>query len=120
MSYASGMSANSGTATSPMLTLPAGSSEVTFFVWLDVEGLPAFDTLELQVLPSGMAIWDRNDFPQGAGGDTGGAFVPVVVDLSAFAGTTIQLRFEFDTIDAIFNDGGGVYVDRVSVDGTCP
>ena len=120
LSYDTGMSANDGTATSPMITLSAGAPALTFFVWLDVENIQTFDTLQLSVLPAGTVVWTRNDFPQGAMGSTGGAFFGQLVDLSAFAGTTIQLQFAFDTIDGIFNDFQGVYIDRVAIDGTCP
>ena len=37
------------------------------------------------------------------------------IDLSAYAGKTIQLRFAFDTGDELFNDFEGWYVDDVSV-----
>ena len=46
---------------------------------------------------------------------TGGAFVPVEVDLSPYVGATMQLRFVV-SVDAANNDGEGVYLDDVRVD----
>ena len=120
MGYNTGAAANSGTATFPGVTLGVTAPTLTFYVWLDVEGFATFDTLALTVEPGGTQVWSRADFPQGFAGSTGGAFVPQVVDLSAFAGMTVDLVFAFDTIDGIFNDGGGVYIDHLVVNGaTC-
>jgi len=41
------------------------------------------------------------------------------ISLGAFAGNTIQLKFQFDTIDDIANDADGAYLDDFLVT-TCP
>ena len=46
---------------------------------------------------------------------TGTAWVQRTVDLSAFAGGDVYLRFWFDTIDGLINNFEGWYVDDVSV-----
>ena len=65
-------------------------------------------------------VWDRNDFPEGANGDTMGLFFPQLVDLSAYNSQIIQLEFRFDTADGIGNSTEGDYIDDVFVTGSCP
>jgi hypothetical protein len=42
------------------------------------------------------------------------------VDLSAYNGMSVQLIWNFDTIDGIGNSGAGWYVDDIFVNGACP
>jgi len=46
---------------------------------------------------------------------TGGAFVPVELDLSDFVDAVVQLRFTV-SVDAAQNDGEGIYLDDLRVD----
>lgn len=118
--YACGGTLSSGEARSTLITLTPGTPSVSFDVWIDTEDGTFYDQLGLWVMPSGTKVWDRNDFTQGASGSTGGAFVSQTVDLSAFAGQTIQLEFRFDTVDSAINSTEGVYIDSISADGPCP
>jgi hypothetical protein len=65
-------------------------------------------------------VWDRNDFPQGAAGNTNGQFVQQTVSLASYANQTIQLQFRFDTVDGIANTTEGVYIDTLVAQGSCP
>jgi hypothetical protein len=115
--------ANNGTATSGLITLPAGGSSVTFWVWIATECCTTYDQLTMQVLPStggSVTVWDRNNFTEGASGNTGGVFIMQTVDLSAYNGTTVQLRFTFNTVDGAVNGSEGVYIDDIFVNGACP
>jgi hypothetical protein len=114
---------NSGTATSAMINLPASGSEVTFWVWISTECCTTYDQLTLEVDPavgSPVTVWNRNDFPEGGSGNTGGIFIEQTVSLAAYDGTTVQLRFFFNTVDGIANTTEGVYIDDIFVNGSCP
>jgi hypothetical protein len=117
---------NSGNATSTVITLPASGASVTFYVWGESEGCSTFggyDRLRLDVDPMGptaaTTAWSRCDPPETSGG-TLGAWVMQTVDLSAYNGMSVQLIWNFDTIDGIGNSGAGWYVDDIFVNGACP
>ena len=114
--------APSGTATMPdgtgvpSLTLPAGvPSWVSFHARLDMRSDPSVDKLTLRVLSGGTSvpIWDKTAIPA----TDYGVWTPVTVDLSAFAGQTIQLRFSFDVVNkgGCYNSGAGPRIDELSV-----
>ena len=111
---------HNSTATSKVINLQPGTPNVTFWVYIDTEGGTFYDQLTLWVMPNNVQIWDRNDFPQGAMGNTGGIFYQQTVDLSPFATQAIQLQFRFDTVDGIANQGEGVYIDSLTAMGNCP
>jgi hypothetical protein len=50
--------------------------------------------------------------------ETGG-FVPVVVDLSAFAPGLVKIRFLFDSSQSGYGYAEGVYLDDVTVGTDC-
>ncbi|MBF2037276.1 MAG: choice-of-anchor J domain-containing protein [Leptolyngbyaceae cyanobacterium T60_A2020_046] len=109
-----------GWLTSPVVDL-AGLSAATlsFNSWLLVETVPEADVAEVQIsqdggaftaiarkgdgltLPSNPTVWQQASF-----------------DLSDYLGSTIQIRFAFDSIDAQFNAFEGWYIDDVVVAGT--
>jgi hypothetical protein len=112
--------AHSSTATSKPINLQPGNPNVSFWVWIHTEGGTTYDQLGLWVMPASVKIWDRNNFPQGASGNTGGVFVQQTVDLSGYANQTIQLQFRFNTVDSIANSTEGVYIDTLVAQGSCP
>ena len=118
--YACSGGSHSGTATSKFINLQPGNPNVTFSVFIATEGGTPFDQLGLWVMPANVKVWDRNDFTQGASGNTNGQFVQQTVDLSAYANQTIQLQFRFNTVDSISNSTEGVYIDSLTVQGSCP
>lgn len=97
-----------------------GNPNVVFHVWIETEGGTTYDQLGLWVMPQNVKVWDRNDFPQGAAGETNGQFIQQTVDLSMFANQSIQLQFRFDTVDGAVNSEEGVYIDSITVQGNCP
>ena len=50
---------------------------------------------------------------------TSGAWAQRVVDLTAYAGQRMQLRFYFETFDPMLNDYEGWYIDDVKVTWAC-
>lgn len=103
---------HSGTATSPSSTLPStGPMNLEFSVWREIETANGFeDKLDGVIMPSGDVVYSRF-----ADGGTNGQWEQVSIDLSVYAGTTIQVMFTFDTGDGANNNFEGVYIDDVSI-----
>jgi len=117
--------ATHGTATSPPLTLPAGQPyRLRLHLLVDVRSSAAVDRLQVRVVDADgdtTAIWTR-DALAAVGGTTGGAFLPIVLALDAFAGRTIRLQVAFDTTDVPSSEDAGregVYLDSLSLTAAC-
>jgi hypothetical protein len=106
-----------GNITSAALALPAGTSiTLSFNYVLQTEGNGPFDVASVQVSSNGGATFTT------VASSTSSAQLPLsstwraaAFDLSAFAGQTVLLRFNFDTIDSIANNFEGWYVDDVQL-----
>lgn len=105
--------------TSPPIVLPPGSpwylrfdtythTETSFPIWdrrlvqISVNGGPFEDLYQL---------WDE---PQQFWGSS------PALDLSAYAGQTVRIRFHFDTIDSYYNSYGGWWVDAFRITNEAP
>lgn len=111
-------SSNSGTAVSPAFVVPtSGSTAGEFQVWRDVEtfGSGTWDELTLSVSPGGTVLYAVS-----RDGGTGGNWETISFDLAAWAGSTIQLVFGFDTGDSNYNNFEGIYIDNIVVPGALP
>ncbi len=95
------------------VTLPAGvvslSAQVRYeieldwdYAYLTVNGTPVATNLSTNTNPNGQ------NFGEGITGSTGGAWVPLTADLSAFAGQTVTLGFRYWTDGAVAEAGFGV------------
>lgn len=109
-----------GDLTSPPITIPAGATYyLRFQYFADVEsGNPYFDQRRLQISDGGpfTDVYQFSDDKQ-----------PVQdwlysgpINLSAYAGKTIRLRFHFDTVDEENNSGAGWMIDNLSINTTGP
>lgn len=106
------------TAVSPPVTLPAsGTATLRFELFLESEPDAGFDSLEVSVQSGANVakVWEKASL---AAIPTGG-FVPVEVDLTAWRGLTISLRFRFDSVDGSLNFYEGAYIDDVVIDTAC-
>lgn len=117
--YATG-AATTGTATSPWFQLPPyGTPVLTFQTYLDVEVGTPYDNLVVwvQTESSKFAVWSKASLT-----DPGvyHKWTAVSVEMAEFAGETISLIFEFDSVDGNLNELEGVYIDMISVDVVCP
>lgn len=103
--------ANWGTLTSPAIDLTGYSqATLTFAEWSAVEADPRYDRTIVE------ASADGNKFtPVFESHGTDGLWKERVVDLSAYAGKPVYVRFHFDTINAKDNGYEGWYVDDVVV-----
>lgn len=110
----------SGTVTSEQMTLPADQGYTfTFFVQADIAAAANADLLSLEVLESGAAteVWSKADL---GAPNIGPTWSGVTLDLSAYAGKTISLRYSFDNLSANPVPGGkGVFLDDLSLTADC-
>ncbi len=102
---------NSGRLTTiASVALPAGQTSLTFQSWEDTENFAPYDSRQLFISTNGTnftSIWNSTN--------NAAAWYEVSIDLSAYAGQNIWLRFEFDTLDNITNNYIGWYVDDVRI-----
>ncbi len=103
-----------GDLTSPPIHLPAApASALRFRFYADTEDDAAFwDQMRVQVAPQGgnfSDLWQITDQAQTAWLES------PALDLSAYAGQTVRLRFHFDALDANFNNAVPWRVDDVRV-----
>jgi len=102
------------------VTLPAGtvtlSAQVRYeieldwdYAYLTVNGTSVATNLSTNTNPNGQ------NFGEGITGSSGGAWVPLTADLSAFAGQTVTLGFRYWTDGAVAEPGFGV--DDIAITG---
>ncbi len=102
------------------VTLPAGavslSAKVKYdieldwdYAYLTVNGTPVATNLSTNTNPNGQ------NFGNGITGDSGGAWVDLTADLSAFAGQTVTIGFRYWTDGAVANPG--FFVDDIAITG---
>jgi hypothetical protein len=116
---------------SPSVTVPppvaaGGAPGVGFALHLTTEWTeqPTYDnpggldrlSLEVVSAGSGVEIWSSDELE----GSSDGAWVPVEVDLTAWSGKLVQLRFLFDSGDDGANGYAGPFLDDVRVGTFCP
>jgi hypothetical protein len=94
---------------------------LTFSLWADIDPFAAVDPDQLEVVlvtPStGQETILWSSFSEGLQ-STSGEFVPVVIDLEAWSGREVTIRFRFDTLDG-FGYGEGVYLDDIAIGEDC-
>ncbi|MCA9666917.1 MAG: hypothetical protein KC503_15065 [Myxococcales bacterium] len=109
--YDSG-AANKGSATRAAIALPAGQKAALFFwVYLDVETSDSADVLRVKA--GSQTLWQKSAATVPASSYR--RWIPIEVDLSALAGSSVTLSFEFDTVDNWANLAEGVFIDDVRV-----
>ncbi|NBD16586.1 MAG: S8 family serine peptidase [Cyanobacteria bacterium] len=105
-----------GRITSPEIDLTAVSgAELSFNYFLEAEGGPPWDEAQVLISQDGgafqqIASKNNGDLVNGTPEWTNATF-----DLTPYVGSTIQVQFDFDTLDDIANDFEGWYVDDVTV-----
>jgi len=94
---------------------PATRNTLSFSVWFDTEDSDDYDVLSVSVTEGAKewVVWQKPDAVELQ------VWLPVTVDLSAFAGHTVDLHVLFDTVDETINDTEGVYLDDLKVQSSC-
>ncbi|MBW2732256.1 MAG: choice-of-anchor J domain-containing protein [Deltaproteobacteria bacterium] len=109
-SYDTAGRANGGRITLGQVVLPAEkSAALSFNLWLDVETQADFDVLVVEV--DGKVVWHKKQLPS----TIYKSWVQQVVDLSAYAGKTVEISFFFHTMDHNSNNWSGVFLDDVAL-----
>jgi hypothetical protein len=112
--------ANSGTLQSPEIDLTsAEDATLKFWTRWEHESYDGnFDIMEVRVISStGTATlqhWDSNDGP--AASD----WHEETFDLTPYVGDVVRIEFLFDTVDGLYNNFEGWYVDDIIVEGSLP
>ena len=107
---------SAGVFTTKRIELPDRPVMLTFNYFADVEASPFFDKMCVQVYdPEIGAYVYVLEKTAGLVADTGGVWRQAEVDLTAFRGKNVRLRFGFDTINANLNDHEGWYVDDIAL-----
>ena len=117
--YFSGSGNNLDNSMTRDVALPAGASltakvkydiEVDWdYAYLTVNGNPVPTNLSTNTNPNGQ------NFGEGITGDSGGAWVDLTADLSAFGGQTVTIGFRYWTDVAVANPG--FFVDDIAITG---
>jgi len=104
---------NNGSLTSPPIAIPPGAAQsvqLSFWDYYETE-TGFYDRRVVQISVDGGSFTDLQWLPY----DAMNTWHQRSIDLSAYIGHSIRLRFYFDTIDSIINDFRGWYVDEVHV-----
>jgi hypothetical protein len=108
-----GSGTNYGTATLPAELVPAtGSSKLFFWLWMDTETGSSYDTLKVKA--GGSTLWSKGS------NVTMKTWQEHTVDLSAYAGKSVAIGFEFNTVDGSSNATQGVFLDDIRLELGCP
>lgn len=113
LNFDSGTAANSGTATSPAVSVAGLTTpQLVFYCNYSTETTgTGFDTRTVQVSGDGFATTPVN---MQLSGETMGVWHTHTISLAGFAGN-IQVRFLFNSGDALFNDFAGWFIDQVEI-----
>lgn len=103
-----------GTATSAGVALPSDATLV-FVAWsyADVESSATYDARTLQISTDDfqtVAVAKKLDNAANLK-----KWEKISINLSAFAGKTVKVRFAFDSVDSVSNNGAGWFIDDLSV-----
>jgi len=105
---------NQGSIVTPAIDLTnITSSALTFWHFLDTEETSGFDKAVVRISNDGGSTFtDIFTKPTSNGG-----FVQESLNISAYDGEVIQVQFSFDTVDNLYNDSEGWYIDDIKVEG---
>ena len=110
----------SGTALSPTISIPIGGVyHLGFHLFLDVDANPNFDIFKVEVVTDDMTpaeVYSKTAVPLEAYKKW---FEVGAIDLKNFKGKNIKVRFSFNSMDALKNDGFGIAIDDVTVAKVC-
>lgn len=124
---------NSASLISPAIDLTAtNNATLTFATWWEIESVnPAhFDMMYVDVSKNGGSSWDtlgvlnptnnpdggQDAYPYSDNGlDAPASWQITSVDLSPYSGSSIKVRFRFDTVDQYDNGFRGWFIDDVGV-----
>jgi hypothetical protein len=106
--------ANAGSLTSPAIDIPSSASIafLNFWSWYETEtsGI-GWDQRWVQISVDGGSFLDLDQLSD----DPMGTWVNHIFDLSPYIGNQVRIRFYFDTVDELYNQHRGWYIDDVCI-----
>ena len=107
-----------GSLTSPVIKIPAGGYYLHFFYRYNTEGTARyFDQRRVQISVDGGPFTNLYQFYA----DPRNVWLESpAIDLNAYSGKNVRVRFNFDAIDDVLNVGEAWYVDDVAINQTGP
>jgi hypothetical protein len=107
-----------GNAITSTISVPSGSTNVrlSWRSWHDTESGTSYDQKKVFVSSDGGASWAQVWQEDG----TQQVWNSRSVDLSSYAGTNILVKFSFDSVDGLYNQGEGWSVDDVKITASVP
>lgn len=102
---------NFGALTSDPIDLAMGSPKLYFWEWCQDEPGEFYEDRYVQVSTDGGIIWNNVYKSE----DDSATWIETWVDLSAYAGQQVLIRFYFDTLDPAINDFEGWYIDEIEI-----
>ena len=117
--YRTGHNRNWGRITSVSIDLTSStitSATLRFWTWWQIEhGFGSdWDRMEVYVSTNGGASWTR--IWRRDSDDPDMNWHEEIIDISGYVGNNIVIRFSFDTVDGLYNNYEGWYVDDIYVD----
>jgi PKD repeat protein/surface antigen len=110
--------ANSGSLTSRQIYIPESGHYLRFWYWYETETQGSdWDQRWVQIAVDGGAF---NDVLQLRDDPKRWWLQSPAIDLSGYAGHTIQIRFHFETLDSEYNGYRGWYIDDFEISTTPP
>jgi hypothetical protein len=106
---------------SPTIDLRIYEAPITLQFFENYNTESGWDFCMVDVKTDGATTWTplRGEWGNAPSGNSGG-WIMSVLDLSAYAGEVIQIRFYFDTGDEIYNDYPGWFFDDVLITAEVP
>lgn len=106
-------SVNSGSLTSPPINIPdtLQSPFLQFWSWYETETGTKFDQRHIMVSVDGAEFQNI----QQLSGDPSNEWYLHTINLDDYKGSTIQIRFFFDTVDTLYNAFRGWYIDDIGI-----
>jgi len=133
LSGGTSLNANTGDLISPMIDLSNVTKAVlSFNTWWEIEGVdtPSYDLMHVEVSTDGGTTFKTlgnlnplddantaNYIPYSTSGvNQPGVWGRFYFDISQFSGSTVNIRFRFNTVDDYYNGFRGWFIDDVQVD----
>jgi len=105
--------ANAGSLTSPAINIPSSApgASLNLWSWYETEDSDSYDQRWVQISVNGGSYQNLGQLT----GDAIEAWVEHSFDLSPYVGSQVRIRFHFDTVDSLYNNYRGWYIDDVSI-----
>lgn len=112
--YAFGAAANSGNALSPPIVIPTNGAVMSMNLFHDGEGsATTYDLVTIGISLSSTSPSFNTVLFGPSGADQ--SYTPLSFNLASFAGQTIHLMINFDTVDGAANNNAGPRIDDISI-----